>query len=169
MHAPPLFSCRGDACDRAAPSAARVCVHDRSHKWHECRRFSPLYGSRRSGPLFVLRRVGCKRGRLVRSEFSSSKRLPFTGWSQSGGDISQLVLPDIAASVNTSAHNCSTLVRSFRDTLREPRDNKLLQRLCRKFDSAGREDWATAMRANFLACWTARPYCDCTERRRTAA
>jgi hypothetical protein len=79
----------------------------------ESRRFSPLYGSRRSSPLFVLKRVGLKRGRLVRSEFSSSKRLPFTGWSQSGGDISQLVLPDIAASVDTSAHNCSTLSGLF--------------------------------------------------------
>ena len=78
-HAPPLFSCRRDAAERAASCAARVCVHERSHKWHESRRLRPLRGSRRSNPFFVLRRVGRKRGRLVRSEFSRSKRLSFVG------------------------------------------------------------------------------------------
>jgi hypothetical protein len=102
VHAPPPLSCRRDASDRAASCAARVCVHERSHKWHEFRWFPALCGSRRPNPFFVLRRVGPKRGRLVRSKFNPSKRPPCAGWNQSGGHISQLVLPDIAPSINTA-------------------------------------------------------------------
>jgi hypothetical protein len=118
VHAPPLFSCRRDVGDRAASCAARVCVLDRSHKWHESRWFPPLCGSRRSNPFFFLRRVGRKRGRLGRSKFSPSNRLPFAGWNQSGDHISQLVLPDIAASVNTSARNFSGAVSPRRPDCR---------------------------------------------------
>ena len=109
---------RRDAGDRAASCAARVCILDRSHKWYESRWFPPLCGSRRSNPFFVLRRFGRKRGRLVRSEFSPSNRLPFAGWNQSGDHISRLVRPDIAASVNTSVCNFSGAVSPRRPDCR---------------------------------------------------
>ena len=113
VHAPPPLSCRRDAIDRAASCAARVCVHERSHKWHEFRWFPALCGSRRPNPFFVLRRVGPKRGRLVRSKFSPSKRPPCAGWNQSGGHISQLVLPDIAPSINTARARSACRLRGI--------------------------------------------------------